>query len=174
MPQAANAPKPTGSGPTAPVAQRRQRAADLWLRGVPTAQIAVALQVSEASIRRDLTAIKAELLDAHHAGLEAARARSLAVLRTVQAAAWTAFTKASASPASPAGPGYLNAILAAETQIGKIEGITQPDITNQTVNVLALSEWTAMRSALLAALQGHPEARLAVAQALAQIEAPHD
>lgn len=155
----------TGNGPTAAVALRRQQVAELWLRGVPTAAIARELETPETTIRRDLTAIKADLLATHHAEIEHARARSLAVLRTVQREAWGAFTEAKAN--SNAKPGYLNAILAAEQLVAKIEGIVQPDVTQQTtVNVLSAPEWAGIRTAVLAALSAHPEARQAVIDAL--------
>ena len=159
-------------GPTAEIAHRRNQVAELWLRGVPTAAIARKLETPETTIRRDLAAIRDELATAHHAELEHARARSLAVLRTVQREAWVAFAEAKAN--ANAKPGYLNAILSAEQLVAKIEGIVQPDVSGAqtTVNILAAGEWQSARSALLAALAPYPEARVRAAEALAQLEAP--
>lgn len=155
----------TRSSATAAVTLRRQQVAELWVQGTPTAAIARTLKTPETTIRRDLAAIRDELNEMHHAELEHARARSLAVLRSVQNAAWVALGQV--KPNSTAAPAYLNAVLSAEALVAKIEGITQPEVTQQTtVNVLAVPEWVALRSAILRALVPYPEARGAVVEAL--------
>lgn len=64
----------------------------------------------------------------------------------------------------------LKAIQRAERQIeleGRLLGELQEGVI---VNVAVMPEWLAMRAAILAALQPHPEARIAVAERLAALD----
>lgn len=156
---------------TAEVQTRRREVAALWLRGVPPATIAEQLQTPEGTVKHDLKAIRDALAEANRAHLEANRDRSIAVLREVQAVAWQ--TIARLGDASMNKVGALNTIIAAEEKIARMQGTLTPDVQQQTtINVLAVPEWQAARSALLAALGPYPEAKLAVADALARLEAP--
>lgn len=56
--------------------------------------------------------------------------------------------------------------------LGKASGELKPDGLVQVLNVQTSPEWLAIRQAILGALQSHPEARMAVAGALAELEAP--
>lgn len=55
--------------------------------------------------------------------------------------------------------------------LGKASGELKPDGLVQVLNVQTSPEWLAIRSALLGALGPHPDARVAVAGALAALEA---
>lgn len=54
--------------------------------------------------------------------------------------------------------------------LGKASGELKPDGLVQVLNVQTSPEWLAIRQAVLAALAAHPEARVAVAGALAELE----
>lgn len=54
--------------------------------------------------------------------------------------------------------------------LGKASGELKPDGLVQVLNVQTAPEWLAIRQVILAALSPHPEARVAVAGALAQLE----
>lgn len=148
------------------VADRRRKVANLWLEGTAQSAIARLLDTPLRTIGRDLEVIRAELRAAHHAELEDARARSLAVLRLVQQEAWALFRRLPDTSTNRASA--LSTILAAEQQISKIEGTSGPEVALQqtTVNVLASSEWQQSVALLLRALEAYPEARVAAAAAL--------
>lgn len=55
--------------------------------------------------------------------------------------------------------------------LGKASGELKPDGLVQVLNVQTSPEWLAIRQAVLLALAPHPEARVAVAGALAELEA---
>lgn len=55
--------------------------------------------------------------------------------------------------------------------LGKASGELKPDGLIQVLNVQTSPEWLQIRQVLLAALAPHPEARVAVAGALAELEA---
>lgn len=150
---------------------RRHEVGRRWLQGQSLRSIAAELRISLSAVQRDVTAIREELRHHRESDLEASRARSVAVLREVQRQAWQRLGRL--KDASTNVPGLLNTIMNAEQLIAKVEGTLTPDIQNRTtVNVLALPEWQATRAAILMALARYPEARIAVADALAQLEAP--
>lgn len=156
----------------AAVQARRRTVAGLWLRGIAPARIALQLETPLRTIQRDLESIRDELAEANRADLEQNRDRSVAVLRAVQEAAWGLFTKIT-SEAATNKVGALNTIVAAEERIARMQGTLTPEVASQTtINVLNVPEWAATRATLLAALSPYPEARVAAAEALAQLEAP--
>lgn len=55
--------------------------------------------------------------------------------------------------------------------LGKVTGELD-DRPHTTVNLLVSPEWLALRGAITEALSAHPQARAAVAQAIAELEAP--
>lgn len=155
------------------VAARRRKVASLWLRGVAPAQIADVMSLPIGTLRRDLEAIREELAEANRANLEQNRDRSIAVLAVVQEQAWHLFNQIT-SPVSTNKIGALNTVLAAEQLIARLQGTLSPELQQQTtVNILAGSgEWQTVRAGLLAALMPYPEARIAAAEKLAELEAP--
>jgi hypothetical protein len=149
---------------------RRQQVADLWLRSVPTSQIAAQLKTPEGTIKRDVAAVRADLERANLASLESKRARSVAALRAVQAEAWALFGRLGDTSSNKVGA--LNTIANAEASIGRLEGtMTGDHITNQqTVNIVGSPEFLRAAAALVTALAPWPDAREAAARALVALE----
>lgn len=151
------------------VAARRQKVAELWLRGASTLSIANVLKVSEGCTRKDIKAIREALDKDRLAEIEECRARSIAVFRKLQQEAWTVFYRVQDSSTNKVGS--LNVIHAAEESIAKLEGTLGPAIQqNTTVNVLMSAEWQTAIATLLEALSPYPEARIAASGALMQLE----
>jgi hypothetical protein len=153
---------------------RRQQVAVLWLRALPSHQIARQLDVPQRTIERDVQAVRADLDRANLASLESKRARSVAALHQVQAEAWQLYGRLGDTSSSKVG--CLNTIANAESTIGRLEGtLTGDHITQQTtVNVLASEDWLRTRGVLLATLARFPEARGAVVEALRALEPAQD
>jgi hypothetical protein len=54
--------------------------------------------------------------------------------------------------------------------IGRVTGELKPDGANVTINVLASADWLRLRGVMFSALEPFPAARVAVAEAVAQLE----
>jgi hypothetical protein len=153
------------------VAERRHKVAELWLRGVPVSRIAVAVEAPVRTVRTDIEMVRTQLQQERQAELEVRRDRSVAVLRKVQQEAWALFHRI--DDISTSKIGALNTISSAEERIARLEGTLGPNVAiNQTtnVNMVTQEEWQRMQEVIAQALMAHPQARIDVAAALAQME----
>jgi hypothetical protein len=112
---------PSMPGDFASMVERQQLVAELWIKDLGVAEIARTLGVSRETARRDVLAYQRESAVEHLPDLENARARTLELHRRVQQEAWMLF--AQLPPQSLNKPKALEAILAAEAQIGRVEGL---------------------------------------------------
>ena len=155
---------------SAEVAKRRHQVGELWLSGVPVHRIATMLSAPDRTIRGDVEAIRAQLQDDRIAELERRRDRSVAVLRKVQREAWALYVRQ--DDASSSKIGALNTISATEERIAKLEGTwgADVDVNVNTTNVVLPAPWQDIELAIRQALAPYPDAKIAVAGALASME----
>jgi hypothetical protein len=155
----------------AQVAKRRHSVGELWLVGTPVGHIATTLEVSPRTVDSDIRAIKDALRAERQADLEARRDRSVAVLRKVQRSAWV--TVARTRDEASIRVGALNTIMRAEHEIARLEGTLDADISINQNMTLTLAdqeqEFNQVQEVIAQALMAFPEARIAVASALAKM-----
>lgn len=78
---------------TTEIAYRRQKVAELYLRGDYQTTIAQALGIDQAQVSRDLKALRALWLQSAVRDFDAARAQELAKIDEVERAAWEAWQR---------------------------------------------------------------------------------
>lgn len=135
--------------------------------GEPNRRIAARRAVSEQAVRRHKDDhLPAHLARAHAADAEADADDLLARLRSLNRETADVLREAKGAKDHEL---RLKAIARAEKQI-ELEGRLLGELRDgATVNVLVAPEWVAARAALLDALRPYPEARVAVAEALAAL-----
>jgi predicted nuclease with RNAse H fold len=116
------------------IEKRRRLVGELWLKGNSIRAITAELRkmpefakLNKSTVNKDLLAIKARLVAENTGEINGMRARSVGVLRKVQAEAWEVVEKYPGSFKEKAG--YLRIIADCEEKIAKLQGTFAPVAT---------------------------------------------
>ncbi len=144
-------------------AERRLKALDLRRGGGSLRAIALQLGISHMQVKKDLDHGLAELLKLEVGAHAADRALDLDRLDSIILANW----KAAVSGDIQAGQLILKII----ERRAHMLGLDAP-VRVEAAHSFSEESWQNIRGAVMAALAGFPEARVAVANSLLQLEAP--
>lgn len=110
------------------ILRRLETVEELWLSGYRNSEVANALKVTEATVRRDKDRIAMLWRDRVSTNIVEMRQRSIANFRRIQRLADNAFRHSAAQEDKSGGdkPSYLRLQLDAEREIAKLQGTTAP------------------------------------------------
>ena len=139
--------------------------------GEPVAAVARSVDIARSSLRRHAEAhLPAELAGLRDAGKRISTARATDRLEDLYARARAVLEHAEAEGRHPIALQAVRELRGFVELIAKLSGEldSKPDVV---VNITSSSEWVAVQTVILTALDPYPDARLAVAEALAPLGA---
>lgn len=151
------------------VAERRRKVAALDLRHVDQVDIARQLDVDQSTVSRDLAALRAEWRAAAVADTDERAARELAELDDMERDCAVQFARTHDR-------GWMTARLAIKDRRAALLGLDAPHRTELSgrgggpIDLRVHPEFLQVQTVILLALERYPEARQAVADALATID----